>query len=165
MESREPIPSKNSEYQALEQSEMWAQLTNAINLSSREDQVLWSIFGTFWGANAILLVALFTTGSLPNPAVGIVVSAVGMFLSLTWHIIQKRALGHLERFEELMRKLEAKLGFDPNYAVSVKINKKDYEQFLGKHPGSARKLMQACSLVGIVLWALGFIFFLSRSLI
>ncbi len=162
MEFKEPIQPKDSGYQELDRPEIWGQLTNAINLSTREDQVLWSIFGVFWGANAILLVALFTTGSLPSPAVGIVVSAVGVSLSFTWHIIQRRALGHLERFEELIRKLEEKLGFHPDYAISVKINKKDYAQFLGKHPGLARALMKGCSLVGTGLWALGFIIFLLK---
>ena len=68
----------------LNRPEIWTQLTNAINLRASKDQVLWSIFGAFWGANAILLVALFTTGKPPVESVGAVVSIVGFSLSLIW---------------------------------------------------------------------------------
>lgn len=159
----EPIQSERDRHPALERSEMWTQLTNAIRLRSSEDQVLWSIFGTFWAANAVLLVALFTTGDLPaNPVVGIVVSAVGTVLSVTWHAIQHRALGHLMKHEELMRKLETDLGFDPDYAVSAEINRRDYDRYLGKGP-RARKVMPTCSLGAALLWALVFAFFLCRA--
>ena len=143
-EGSESPPDKN---EPLERSEMWIQLTNAINLRSSQDQVLWSIFGTFWAANAILLVALFTTGDLPtNRIVGIIVATFGTVLSIVWHIIQTRALGHLMRHEELMRKLEAKLDFDPDYAVSAEVNRKSYDQYLSKRPKARTvMLLQRCS--------------------
>ena len=64
------VTNEEDKYQLLNRPEKWTQLTNALNLRSSQDQVLWSIFGAFWGANAILLVALFTTGKLPEETVG-----------------------------------------------------------------------------------------------
>ena len=167
MESKSPDETKqptNNTQKTLMRSEMWLQLTNAINLRSSQDQVLWSIFGTFWAANAILLVALFTTGNLPsNPAVGIVISVVGLFLSLTWHAIQARALGHIIRHEELIRKIEVELGFDTELAVSPEINRQAYSQYFGRLP-RARKIMAMCSIGGAFLWALAIAFFVFEVL-
>ena len=147
-----------------ERPELWSQLGNAINLRSSQDQVLWSIFGAFWAANAILLVALFTTGDLPsNPAVGLIVAGVGVSLSLIWHGIQNRALGHVKRHEELMKTLEEALDIDPRFAVSPEINRSNYDLFLRRGP-SARTLMALCSLGGAVLWTLVLIFFVVKVL-
>ena len=149
----------------MRKQDKWMQLTNAINLRSSQDQVLWSIFGAFWGANAILLVALFTTGELPDdPIVGFIVSFVGPSLSAIWHIIQSRALGHLERFEALMSKLEKSLQIESAYAVSGDINKVDYLKYISKKFGAARKWMKACSTGGAIFWSLGFAYFILRAL-
>ena len=148
---------------SLKRSELWAQLANAINLRSSQDEVLWSIFGTFWAANAILLVALFTGGGLPtDPSVGIVVSIVGAILSLTWYAIQGRALGHLMRHEELIKRIEAELDFDPDCAVSAEINRRAYDKYLGKHP-RARVLMKVYSIGGAISWAGALLYFLLRG--
>lgn len=143
----------------LERSELWLQLTNVISMRSNQDQVLWSIFGAFWAANALLLVALFTTGNLPESSVvGIVISGVGILLSLIWHSIQDRALRHLANYEELMTRIETKLEFDSEYAISPRVNDLAYRQFLrGGIP--ARKLMPACSIGAAVLWLVGLGFF------
>ena len=148
----------------LNRDELWRQLGNAIHLRSAQDQVLWSIFGVFWAANAILLVALFSSEAYPRYVVGIVISVVGFLLSLAWHGIQHRALGHVKRYEELMKKLEQQqqLGIPPDLAVSDEINP-DYDKFLGKGI-RARKLMPTCSLVAAILWALAFLFFFSKNL-
>jgi hypothetical protein len=144
----------------LERKELWNQLTNAINMRSSQDQVLWSIFGTFWAANAILLVALFTTGKLPTDStVCTVVSVVGIMLSLTWYAIQARALGHLMRYEELIKRIESKINFDPDYALSADINRNDYNHYLGKTP-RARILMKVYSICGAISWGLALVFFL-----
>jgi len=144
--------------------ELWSQLENAINLRSSEDQVLWSIFGTFWAANAILLIALFTTGDLPsNPTVGVVIASVGTALSLIWHGIQSRALGHVKRHEELMKTLEEELQIPPCFAVSAEINRSSYDQYL-RRGFRARTLMPLCSLGGAVLWILALIFFVVKVL-
>ncbi|MBU4259582.1 MAG: hypothetical protein KKI12_09105 [Proteobacteria bacterium] len=153
-----------SKPKALERPEKWAQLANAISLRSSQDQVMWNIFGVFWGANAILLVALFTTGKMPEEPVGIVVSIVGTALSVVWHIMQNRACGHLERFEALMSKMEKSLEIDPNETVSQKINVADYTEYVGKKVGFGRKLIKRCSLVGAILWFAGLGYFILKSI-
>lgn len=149
----------------LTREEKWGQLSNAISLRSSEDQVLWSIFGTFWAANAILLVALFTTGKLPNdPDVGLVIALVGVIISLAWDKIQRRALGHVKRHEALMYKLEDKLEVDPAFALSTQINKHDYQKFVGLGI-RARHVMLACSMAAGTLWLCAFIYFLRRRML
>ncbi|HUY12786.1 MAG TPA: hypothetical protein VMX16_04030 [Terriglobia bacterium] len=142
---------------------MWTQIQNAIALRSSQDQVLWSIFGTFWAANAILLVALFTTGDLPkNRWVGIVISAVGLAIALVWRAIQKRALGHIARLEELIRKIEEDLRVEPRLAVSAEINREDYQRYVGKSIFSARTVMPLCSAGSAFLWIVAMLFFTCR---
>jgi len=159
---QERIPPANGEEPPVNRPEMWNQLTNAINLRSSQDQVLWTIFGAFWATSAILLVALFTTGKLPeNPVVGIAVASVGAAISLAWHFIQKRALGHVGRYEELMRKLEVELSLRAGLAVSTEINREDYVQYVGEGP-RARKVMPVCSLGGFILWCSAAAYFVWR---
>ena len=80
---------------------------------------------------AILLVALFTSGTLPSdPLVGIAIAIVGILLSLTWHAVQNRALGHLMRHEMLITKLETSLDFAPDFAVSADLNRGPYDTYL-----------------------------------
>ena len=129
-------------------------------MCAAEDQIIWTIFGTFWATNAILLVALFSTGKLPEtPVVGVIVSGVGFALSGVWHLIQKRALVHLERFEELVQKFETKLRFPPDLALSARVNKAAYKKL--EKGIRARDLIQACSLASTFLWggALGYFVF------
>ena len=159
------LHSRENTYTKLDRSELWSQLANAISLRSSQDQVLWSIFGTFWAANAILLVALFTSGTMPSdPFVGIVISVVGILLSLTWHVIQNRALGHLMRHEMLVTMIETSLGFDPNYAVSADLNQGPYDTYLGKGI-RARRVMPACSIGVTALWLLALVVFLVKLLV
>ncbi len=114
-------------------TELWAQLSNANTLRSSEDQVLWSISGIFWAANAILLVTLFQNGKLPDSHLPrLVISAVGATLSLTQYFLQGRTLGHIKRYEELIKRIELKLNFDDKYAVSADLNAEDVDQYLGK---------------------------------
>ena len=141
-------------------SELFQQLDNAVAMCGAEDQVIWTIFGTFWATNAILLVALFSAGDLPKaPAVGITVSAVGAGLSIVWHLIQRRALGHLRRFEELVELLEKGLRIPAELALSAKVNTSAYQRFLGGGV-RARKLMVGCSLASTFLWIGALIYFL-----
>ena len=70
-----------------------AQLSNVVNRSAYEDTVVWAIFGTFWAANALLLVALFSQGDFPrHSAVGIIISAADTVVSVAWFLIQRRAI-------------------------------------------------------------------------
>lgn len=69
--------------QELKRNELWSQLQNAIHLRSSQDQVLWTIFGIFGAANAILLVALFQNGLVPDDFPWFVISSAGMVCLLS----------------------------------------------------------------------------------
>ena len=148
----------------LGRQDLWTQLGYAINMRSSIDQVLWTVFGTFWATNAILLVALFTTGDVPsNPKVGLVVAVLGLSLSVIWHLVQNRALGHLVLFETIISRVEKTLRIDPDFAVSHDINRADYCRFLERGP-RARTLMALCSKIVFFLWTAAFLFFLFKEL-
>ena len=155
--------SPNLQENQLSTDALWRQLDNAIRMRSAQDQVLWSIFGVFWAANAILLVALFSDGIYPRYVVGTVISGVGFMMSLVWHLIQRRALGHVMRHEALIETIEIQLKIPTEFANSGKVNYKDYQYFLG-HGVPARKIMPSCSFLTMILWALGFLFFIIKLL-
>jgi hypothetical protein len=157
---QDPRQNSSCNSSELSRAELLDQLSRATDLFCSEDQVLWSIFGAFWGANTVLLVALFATGTLPsNHLVGIVISSVGAFLSITWHVIQERAIGHLFRFEMLVDRLERKAGIPTEFATSRTINQGDYLVCLGRTKTSARTLMRACSVIAAALWIFASVYF------
>jgi hypothetical protein len=138
------------------------QLSNAISLRSGQDQVLWSIFGAFWATNAILLIALFTPASIEaGDLVGVVIPITGIFVSFVWATIQNRALGHLDRYERLILRLEQELKFTPAHAVSAGLNSQEYNKS-GLNDGlHARQLMSLCSRIAEIFWFLVLFYFLS----
>jgi hypothetical protein len=125
--------------------QLWNQLGNAVALVAKQDQIVWTIFGVFWAANAVLLVALFTTGALPKRPVGLVVSIVGLALSLVWLAIQHRAVAWLKYYEVVVGELEEKhLHVPPSVALTGQ-----RERVGGVR---VRPLMLGCPLVSAVLW-------------
>jgi hypothetical protein len=172
-------PSDTHGRRELDPQDLWNQLSNAASLRSSEDQVLWMISGIFWAADALLLVALFQKGELPEAnAPPLVVSAVGMALSTIQYFLQGRTLGHIHRYDALItrleRALERALDFAPEYAVSADLNTADADHYLGGHKGNVwRKLrmgtlgrvgsfMQGASLGWALFWAAVFSFVLYR---
>jgi len=158
-------------HRVLRDEELWDQLTRVRDARNAQDGVLWNMFSTFWASNAVLLVALFSTGKPPeSPVVGIVVSTVGTALSLAWYGIQARVLGHIVRFEELTREIERRLNLEPEITLNAGgfINKKSPElsaaSFFEKSP-SARRIMERCSQGTAVLWALAFLAFVVSALV
>lgn len=136
----------------LERHELGSQLSNGVNLRSSQDQVLWTIFGAFWATNAILLVALFTTGDFPsNHWVGVVLGAVGAALSVAWHQIQNRAIHHIVRHEKNMQRIESQLRVPPYVAISAELSGAHSVHPLQRGP-QARTLMRLCSIAALVLW-------------
>ena len=136
-----------------DRSELWAQLANALQLRSAQDQVVWSVFGIFWATNGLLLVALFNNGSMPQDRLPIIViGTVGLLMSAVWFLIQRRALGHLVRHERLASALEPALGLDHQHATSADLNAVAFERHVGRGP-RARQVMPACSAIGVVGWA------------
>ena len=132
---------------------LFEQLRNAIHLRSAQDQVLWTIFGIFGAANAILLVALFQN----KPGCSwVIISLAGMSASIVWRKLLGRALGHIKRHEELMKKLEFRLQIEKELAVSREINREAYDKHLGKGT-SARDLMMIFSLGVAIAWGFALI--------
>jgi hypothetical protein len=127
-------------------SDLWNQLGNAVMLVAKQDQIVWAAFGVFWAANAVLLVALFTSGDLPKQPVGLIVSIVGIALSLVWLAIEHRAVAWLKFYETIVRELEQQYLHVPSSVA-----------FTG-HPERVkgirvRPLMLACPIVSVVLWS------------
>ena len=81
-------------------------LGNAISLRSSQDQVLWTIYGLFSATNSLFLVALFRTGTFPKASVGVVVSIVGLPVSIAWLLIQRRALAHIANYDGIIREID-----------------------------------------------------------
>jgi hypothetical protein len=133
-------------------TDLWNQLDNAVSMAAKEDQIVWTIFGVFWAANAVLLVALFTAGEMPDPSVGIVVSAIGTVLSWLWFLIQRRALGWLEYYERVIRVLEEKyLNIPREIALTGYLNETTYNEIFGRSV-KVRPLMVGSGIVTAILW-------------
>jgi hypothetical protein len=132
--------------------ELGDQLNRVITLRVNQAQIVWRIFAAFWAANAILMVALFRDGRFPDDrAAAVSITSVGLVLSVTWFGIQRRALGHIDRFEKLMARLEMRLGVPPDLALSGSINREDYSKCVPPGP-HGRPLMLFFNFVAAGLW-------------
>lgn len=126
--------------------QLWNQLSNAVVLVAKQDQIVWAVFGAFWAANAVLLVALFTTGKLPEQSVGAIVSGVGLALSVVWLAIEHRAMAWLRFYEGILRELERNYLYIP---LSIAFTGRP-EVVKGV---TVRWLILACPLISAILWA------------
>ncbi len=132
----------------LDENRWWDQLRNAIHLRSAQDQVLWTIFGIFGAANAILLVALFQN----EPGYPwVIISLAGVSASIVWHLLLRRALGHVEMYKKIIEELERRLQIEPELALSGHINEEAFDKHLGKGT-PARDLMRWFSLGVAIAW-------------
>ena len=103
---------------------LWTQLANAIALSAKQDQIVWTIFGLFCATDSVLLVALFPDGSSPQRPVGLTVALVGTSLSFVWLLIQWRAIGFLNFYDALVHSIEEHLfASATQYATSARLNR------------------------------------------
>lgn len=90
-------------------------LQNFCNLRSAQDQVLWSIFGAFWGTNALLLVSVFAADqSWKLKLILILISFIGIVVSSIWLIIQSRTLARIKMYEDSIAEIEKNNKF-PDY--------------------------------------------------
>jgi hypothetical protein len=48
---------------------LWNQLENAVTLTAKQDQVVWTVFGVFSAAEAVLLAAVFQGGGPPDASI------------------------------------------------------------------------------------------------
>jgi hypothetical protein len=108
--------------------------------------VLWTVYGLFSASNSLFLVALFQTGHFPDASVGVVVSAVGVTLSVVWILIQYRAIAHIENYERIINSVDSEL-----LKVTVRTP-------------SARNVMRLSVGFFIFVWSVAFLYFLLRLL-
>ncbi len=133
--------------------ELFQQLSRAVELRSSQDQVLWSIFGFFGTTNAVLLTALFASGDFPkNYGITLTIAIVGLSVSVTWHLIQTRALGHCKRYEALIATLEQILAIPENLALSASINTALFQNHLGTGGIPVRTLLAKVAWFTAALW-------------
>jgi hypothetical protein len=121
-------------------------------MAAKQDQIVWTIFGIFWAANAVLLVALFATGAAPQASVGaVVVSAVGAGLSGLWIVVQHRAIGWLTYYERIILRLEEEyLRLPPDLALSAYLNLATRRETVGQV--GIRPLVKRSGAVVAGLW-------------
>ena len=136
----------------------WNQLGNVVTMAAKEDQIIWAIFGVFWAANAVLLVALFTTGAIPEDNVVMIISFVGLVLSLIWSFIQRRAIKWLIYYEKIINRIEDELKIPDHISISAYKNSNLYEEIVGKGV-RVRKLMIRSSVVSMCIWLIIFVVF------
>ena len=155
----EPIPPASAKAPAFDAR---SQLGNAVARAAKEDQIVWTIFGIFWAANAVLLVALFTTGNVPSLPVGIVVCVSGAVLSSVWFAVQRRAIGWLGYYEKIIRELETTyLNTPATVALTPKLNETTFKTAVGSS-ARVRPLMTWSGLVSAALWIAALSWFVVR---
>lgn len=136
----------------LHREELWKQLQNALAKRSSQDQVIWSIFGIFWAANALLFVAVFTSnGKILEGLVVSIVSIIGIFTSIVWRFLLRRAINHIELDENLMSHIENIL-LEKNPELRLTKDPKSKSDIQGPQ---ARAAMRWSILVFLSIWVLG----------
>lgn len=135
----------------MDEQTRWNQLTSAISYRASQEQIAWAMFGTLGATNAILLVALFSSGDLPqNGKVGIVVSAVGVSVSILWNVMLHRIYRFAYRIEQLVTKIETDLEIDDRHSFGY---------IFPSHNLVGGSLLL---IVVSILWLLGFIYFMVK---
>jgi hypothetical protein len=143
------------------QTELLVLLQNFSNLRTGQDQVLWSIIGSFWTANSVLLVSIFSTNHNIYK-VGFIVSLVGITISWIWNFIQNRAIIRIESYENSIKIIERKLNIDYSLcAFSIGINDKEST----KQYTPARLIMRMFSKYAIVFWCVSSLFLLATIIL
>ena len=134
-----------------ENEDLWRQLGNVISLRSSEDSLLWTGFGIFWGANAVLFVPMFTVDSSKTNLI-VVVPFVGIAMSVLWYLIQRHTLGHIRMHEDLMKRLQERLLTGDNKTFRI------YEdEMMAKHLSKGprtRTLVNVPIILLVAIWAL-----------
>jgi len=129
------------------------QLKNAVSLVASEDRIVWTIFGVFLASQGVLIGCFFRNGEFIGHApAGLFLSLFGLVLSVIWLFIQWRALGHLNRYDDLVRRLEVELKISSEFCISTWNNPAARKEFLSGP--SVRKIMPATCATFIGIWLL-----------
>ena len=139
-----------------ERTELLSLLHNFSNLRTGQDQVLWSIFGAFWGTNALLLISLFSAGSKWSISqVGIIISIIGIIISFIWTVIQTRTIDRIQMYENSIKFIEKKLDFSKELFAFSKAPKPSINFRI-----KAREIMKFNCLLLLVSWVMALIYFI-----
>jgi hypothetical protein len=126
---------------------LWNQLQNTVTLTAKQDQIVWAIFGVFCAAEAVLLAALFQSGSLPTGFVGPILSSAGVGVSVVWQRIQERAIAWLEFYEGVLIALQNHLGIPAPFKLTVPRDQPEKVKGAG-----VRLLMAQCPRKSCRIW-------------
>ena len=139
----------------INREELLVLLQNFSNFRTGQDQVLWSIIGSFWTTNSLLLVSIFATSSNDRLNVGMVISFVGICISWLWDRIQSRTLERLERYERSIIAIEKKLGLE--FAICSHLQQNTEEYLKKGNKKSARFAMKLFSKAALWIWIIVFV--------
>lgn len=117
IENPRPINPMNGEPDTQTLALWREQLRNAVTLASKQDRIVWTIFGLFSAGGAYLAIRIAT-----EPPVGkfLMVSIVGAAMSSVWALIQHRAIQFLDAYEKVIKSLEERLRIPTEISVHVR---------------------------------------------
>jgi hypothetical protein len=116
---------------------------------SSQDSILWTVYGAFWATNAILVVALFSSGRLTADwRAAYLVPFVAYLDAAAWVVIQNRALRIIRKLEIAASAMEDRLYIPVEFRVSRSRN--------GRH--LIRGTMRLMSMMVTLAWAVAAFF-------
>lgn len=121
------------------------QLDRVSNARIGQDSVAWTISSVFGAAEAVFVAAYVTRPeAFLSPLTSIALSVVGVLSSSVWLSILSRALYHIKRLEDIIRKLESDLQIPDAQRLSMSVP--------GRPP--ARDVMRRSVAAATAMWAI-----------
>jgi len=161
--SKDRAPNKRASEVA--KSQLLVQLGHAVTMAAKQDQIVWTIFGVFWAANGAMLVSLLGGSEPPRRPAALIVSAAGVVLSCVWVIIQRRAIGWLCFYENVVRELEENhIKIPATIALSGGLNTVNFDEAVG-HGVRVRPIMNGSGVVLALFWAAAFWWYCCRVVV
>lgn len=135
----------------------WGHIACAAACRFAQDSVLWAIIGAFLGTNAILLVALFSTGTFPTSSPARIIPCImGMISSFLWWIMQAAALRRVKWYETVVLALQVRVALPEEYEI---FSNPDRERGPRRRRlPRARTIMPVMPLLAIAAWTAGLLF-------
>ena len=96
-----------------------ARLAQVLTLRSMQERNVWTGFGAFWLANAVLLVALVSGGVFPLATIAAVVAGAGVALSVVAALLLRRGAAQIQQCTAVASRLEQRLDTPPELALAT----------------------------------------------